>query len=141
MTLYLDTSLLIAALTREPRTEDVREWMETREAEGLSSSHWVATEFSSALSIKLRSGQIDTNGRAGALALFARLFSDAFTVLPISDAHFRAAAGFLDQFALGLRSGDALHLAIAAAHGETVCTLDRRMAEAGAHLGVSTELI
>ncbi len=141
MTLYLDTSLLVAALTREARTQDVRAWMQAWEAGGFSTSQWVATEFSSAMSIKLRSGQIDEGDRAGALSLFARLFSRAFTVLPISDSHFRTAAGFLDQFALGLRSGDALHLAIAAAHGETVCTLDRRMAEAGAHLGVKTEFV
>ena len=73
--------------------------------------------------------------------MFARLFSGTFTVLPISDTHFREARGFLDQFVLGLRSGDALHLAIARGAGHTICTLDARMAEAGARLGLSMELV
>jgi predicted nucleic acid-binding protein len=55
--------------------------------------------------------------------------------------HFRAAAKFVDQHALGLRAGDALHLATAAEHGATVCTLDRCLAEAGPLLGVSTRFL
>jgi predicted nucleic acid-binding protein len=55
--------------------------------------------------------------------------------------HFRAAASFVDHHALGLRAGDALHLASASEHGATVCTLDRRLAEAGPAVGVPTQLL
>ncbi len=51
------------------------------------------------------------------------------------------ASQFADQFALGLRGGDALHLAIAADHGATLCTLDRRLNDAGLALGVKTLLL
>ena len=115
--------------------------MAAREDDGFSSSHWVLTEFSSGLALKVRTGQIGLDHRAAALSLFSREFAGSHTVLPISDTHFRVASGFIDQFELGLRSGDALHLAIAAAHGETVITLDRKMAVAGARLGMSTLLI
>ncbi len=115
--------------------------MATWEEDGFASSQWVATEVSSALAIKLRSGLIDSAGRATALATFTRMFSATFDVFAITDSHFRAATRYLDQFALGLRSGDALHLAIAAAQGVAVCTLDQRMAAAGLALGVSTELV
>jgi uncharacterized protein len=54
---------------------------------------------------------------------------------------FRTAARFADQHALGLRAGDALHLAICADHGATLCTLDRRLSEAGPALGVKTILL
>ena len=53
----------------------------------------------------------------------------------------RAAARMTDQHALGLRAGDALHLAIAADHGATVQTLDRRIAEAAPTLGIPARLV
>jgi predicted nucleic acid-binding protein len=54
---------------------------------------------------------------------------------------FRTAARFADQHVLGLRAGDALHLAICADHGATLCTLDRRLANAGSALGVKAMLL
>jgi hypothetical protein len=46
-----------------------------------------------------------------------RLSVDSFTILHVSGLQFRTAARFADQHALGLRAGDALHLAICADHG------------------------
>lgn len=62
-------------------------------------------------------------------------------MLPLSRANFRAAAHFADQHALGLRAGDALHLAICGANGAELCTLDRRLGAAGLALGVKTMLL
>lgn len=93
------------------------------------------------MAIKLRTGQIDLGQRAAALAMFDKLVTESFTVLTVTAAHFRAAAKFVDQQALGLRAGDALHLATASEHGATVHTLDRRLAEAGPPLGVPTQLL
>jgi hypothetical protein len=101
----------------------------------------VATEFSSALSIKLRTGQIEAGHRADALAMFTRLATDSFAILPVSSLQFRTTARFADQHALSLRAGDALHLAICADHGATLCTLDRRLGEAASALGVKSMLI
>ena len=42
----------------------------------------------------------------------------------------------LAEPSLGLRAADALHLAVAAEHGETLCTLDRTLLSAAANLGV-----
>lgn len=99
------------------------------------------TKFSAALSVKLRTGQIEATHRADALAMFTRLSMDSFTILPVSGLQFRTAARFADQHVLGLRAGDALHLAICADHGATLCTLDRRLSEAGPALGVNTMLL
>ena len=60
---------------------------------------------------------------------------ESFTVLPVTGAHFRTAAKFVDQHTLGLRAGDALHLATASDYGATMYTLDRRLATAGPALG------
>lgn len=117
MTLYLDTSVLVAALTREAETARIQDWLAAQEPERLTISDWRVTEFSSALSIQLRTGRITAVHRADALAMFAQLCADSLTILPVSRAQFRAVARFTDQFALGVHAGDALHLAICADHG------------------------
>jgi predicted nucleic acid-binding protein len=139
--LYLDTSLLVAALTNEAETERMQSWLKQQQTDELAISDWVVTEFASALSIKLRAGHIGGDHRAEALAIFTRLAADSFAVVPISRLQFRAAARFADQHTLGLRAGDALHLAICADHGATLCTLDRRLSNAGSALGVKTMLL
>jgi hypothetical protein len=101
----------------------------------------VTTEFSSALSTKLRAGHIEPAQRADALAMFTRLTTDSFAVVPISRLQFRTAARFVDQHTLGLRAGDALHLAVCADRGATLCTLDRRLSDAGSVLGIKTILL
>src|ERR1700736_717380 len=118
--LYLDTSLLVAALTNEAETERMQHWLGRRSEDNLAISDWVATEFSSALSIKLRTGQIRIADRAEARAAFTRLATDSFIPIPVSRLDFRTAARFADQHAIGLRAGDALHLAICANHGATL---------------------
>ena len=138
MILYLDTSVLVAALTHEAETARMQRWLDDQDPEFLAISDWVTAEFSSALSIKLRSGQIETQHRADALAMFTTMSVETFSRLPISGAQFRTAARFADQHAPGLRAGDALHLAICADHGATLCTLNRRLSEAGPALAVKT---
>lgn len=141
MTFYLDTSVLVAVLTKEARTDRMQAWLAEQEPDSLAISEWVTTEFSSALSLKLRSGQIEPVHRADALAMFTRLSADSLAILPVSVSQFRTAARFADQHALGLLAGDALHLAICADHGATLCTLDRRLGEAGPALGVKTMML
>jgi uncharacterized protein len=104
-------------------------------------SDWVRAEFAAALSIKLRTGGLEGSHRADALTMFTRLCNDNLTVMPVSRVQFRMAARFADQYALGLRAGDALHLAICAEQGTTICTLDRRLSEAASALGIKTTLL
>ncbi len=139
--MYLDTSLLVAAMTNEPRTGEIQEWLASQSPEELVISDWVITEFSGALSIKVRARRLTRAERADALATFTSLTEESFSVLAVSRPEFRAAARLADQHATGLRSGDALHLAIAANHGLRLGTLDQGLVEAAEALGISALLL
>ncbi len=132
---------MVPAFTLESASSRVQEWLEDRDEDVLAISPWVVTEFSSALARKERAGDISGDRRAAALAAFARLRANDVRLLPIEQRQFYAAARYADQHVLGLRSGDAFHLAICADHGATLCTLDRRLGAAGPALGIPTILL
>lgn len=138
---YLDTSLLVAALTNETHTAKVQRWLAAQPAAELAISEWVIVEFSSALSLKLRESKLETVHRSETLALFTRLCEESFNVLPLSTLDFRTAARFVDRHTTGLRAGDALHLGVVANHGAYLITLDKLMAAAAIELGLNAELL
>lgn len=134
--LYVDTSVIVSALTNEVDTALSQTWLARQKTSELTISDWTMTEFASALAIKLRTGALGVDHRAAALSAFTRLCVDSFRTLPVAREDFRTAVRFADQSELNLRAGDALHLAICANHGASLCTLDRRLAQAAPRVGV-----
>ncbi|WP_017942084.1 MULTISPECIES: type II toxin-antitoxin system VapC family toxin [unclassified Thioalkalivibrio] len=138
---YLDTSVLVAALTREPRTEDMQNWLAAQSAGSLCISDWVLTEFSAALSMKVRMEILTPRERATVLGAFAALRESSLSTLPISSIDYHTAAHFADDHASGLRAGAALHLAIAYNHGVELCSLDETLVAAAEPIGVNATLL
>lgn len=69
-----------------------------------------------------------------------RQFRDAnLSEIAVAPDHFETAARFCDHYALGLRAGDALHLAIAESANAALLTFDRTMADAALQLGIQVE--
>jgi predicted nucleic acid-binding protein len=138
---YLDSSLIVSVLTNEAPRDRLLAWMADCEQGSLFISPWVSTEVSSAFSIKQRVGSLTPDSRVAAKQGYDVFIKDSVNVLNIRDAHFKNAALFADRVDIGLRSGDALHLAISQANGLTLATLDKQLAEAGPQLGASTLLL
>lgn len=134
--IYADTSVLVAALTPEARTAAVQEWLAAKPPAELTVSEWTLSEFSSALSIKVRTNQLSAIQRADVLGEFTALLENSFTVWSVSQQHFRAATEMANQHDTGLSAGDALHLAVAAAHGARLVCLDKTLIDAAVALGV-----
>jgi uncharacterized protein len=138
--LYLDTSIIVAVTTPEAHSGRVRVWLGKQDITKLHVSRWTIAEYASALSIKTRTGQISPQLRADASAEFAKLTSATFIVEEIEVGHFIHATRLVENIDLGLRAPDGLHLAVSTSIGATLCTLDKKLADAATALGAKVHV-
>lgn len=136
--IYVDTSVLVAALTREPASMRAQVWMSDQDAGILAISHWTRVEFAAALRFKLATGQIDEGQRRAATTQFAEIASYALTLWRPETEDFEEAARLADSDTLALRGPDALHFAMAWRRGAVLCTLDDGLRHACAVFGHPT---
>jgi predicted nucleic acid-binding protein len=141
MACYLDTSLLVPLLIREPGTTRVQAFLSAGAAKALLISPWTITEFSSALALKERVKSISQQERRAALTMFEKFRSLRLELVPMEAADFDAAARLCDASAAPLRAGDALHLAVCRRVKGSLATMDQGLAAAGQEAGLAVELI
>lgn len=135
--IYIDTSALVPAFIREPKSEDVLAWIETS-GERMVVSEWAITEFSSASAIKVRTGDIAPMMAKRARARFLEFARDHCTIAVPQRAEFRRAAELASDENLKLRAGDALHLAIAeASKVRGILCLDEGMQAGAKRIGLN----
>lgn len=126
---YVDTSVIVALLTVEPKTQDVTAWYA-----GLRDTpfcaDWLLTEFSSAISIKLRTRQLTETHAKRVHKEFNLLAAGGLRLVPVSRTAFSQAAEMVKQHRHRLRAWDSLHLAVALELGARhMATLDGTLAE------------
>jgi uncharacterized protein len=110
--IYLDTSAAVPLFVQEPASEAVDAWLESC-TDPIISSDWIVTEFASALSIKVRRGEINARQARAAWKDFDAFCNSGLRLLPVSRKAFKQAAMMALNTPGGLRSGDSLHLAMA----------------------------
>jgi uncharacterized protein len=138
MRVYVDTSVLVAAHTREPHTALAQTWLAEQSGGNLIISTWALIECDSALAIKRRRGELDEGGQIAAsrdIDSFASRFAPLVSAQQSDHQHARE---LCRQAASGLRAGDALHLALALRLSTThFATLDRVLADNATKHGMS----
>ncbi len=132
--MYLDASVVIPLFVAETRS-DVAD--RTIRDQDLVVSDLAAAEFSSAMSRRIRDGSISRTAAESILSRFDIWIAEAARREVIVRADFAAATAFIRRFDLGLRTPDALHIAIAQRLGATLFTFDASMAAAATALGVT----
>jgi predicted nucleic acid-binding protein len=134
---YLDASVLVALITPEPSSLAVQRWLNAARSDRLVVSDWSMTESASALGMKVRLREMPASELPEAWELLSSMVSASFEPLSPRRIDFERAIEFLAQPALGLRAGDALHLAVAVgAEAGPVVTLDKTMLRAARRLGI-----
>lgn len=136
---YPDASLVVATLAEESGSARADTWL-AQHLNDLAASDWLDLEIASALAAKARNDDISSDQHGAARDYYAQVVATSAQRLSIKSKTFGRAAAMI-TLADSLRAGDALHLAIAEAHGATLFTMDVSQAEAGRKLGVPIMLV
>jgi uncharacterized protein len=135
--LYFDTSFLAPLLLEEPTSAKVERFMSRLTRRELAVSHWTRVEFASLLAREVRMGGLKSHAAREIEIEFDSVVNESFVVLlPVAD-DFELAKNYLGHHQMGLRAGDALHLAIAHNRNcEAIYSLDKTLLKAGKQLGL-----
>lgn len=134
---YFDTSFLAPLILEEATSGAVERFVANLPAGSLATSHWTRVEFASLLAREVRMDGLDGETAILADAQFEAMVEASFHLLTPDAEDFTLAHRYISHHDLGLRAGDALHLAVAAnRRAEAVYSLDKRMGEAGTLLGL-----
>lgn len=139
MTVYIDTSVLVAYYCPEPLSRRVEEFITVQIKPAISALTEV--ELFSALSRNVREGGLDRKDASRIASKFiSHVDNFMYTVMSLEDHHYRLARDWIGLFKLPLKSLDALHLAIASSESLTIVTADRNLSHSAKALGIEAIL-
>jgi hypothetical protein len=139
LTLYVDAAILVAAITSEPLTTASRAIL--ADSGMVVASTWTMVEATSGLAKKVRTGDLTEDELEMALGKLDLLTARYLPLISLDDGHMGLAARYTARARLGLRAGDALHVAVAASLSAMLVTSDVVMARAAEGLGVPVRLL
>ena len=137
---YVDTSVLIAYYCPEPLSATAQRVI--RDDDGPAVSRLTEVEFCSALAIKVRRHELDTQTAQRLISQFRlHLEERRYQVVPVQAEQYVLACDWIGRFSTPLRTVDALHLAAAFSGGLQIVTADKDLARSAEHLGMACMLI
>lgn len=137
---YVDTSALVPYYCPEHLSTAAQRFLGRHADRAISDL--VEVEISSALARKVRTGELRRADAQRIQDVFrTHLEAGLYLRLPVERRHFDVAGEWLAAFRVPLAPLDALHLAVAAAQGCPMVTVDAALARAGRAVGVRVLLL
>lgn len=133
---YLDASALVPIFLNDPFSARMEAYLR-KHTPSLYVSDFAAAEFVSALGLRIRLRQLKTAEAQDALFDFDTWQSAAASLIGVVTQDIRSADRILRRFDLGLRTPDALHIAVAQRLRCDLVSFDDRMIAAARTLGLS----
>lgn len=136
MSFYVDTSVVVAYYCPEPLSDKAEKFLTTHLQPAISAL--TELELFSAVSRKVRERGISERDAKRILATFVSHTDNKFySYIPFLQHHYRLARDWISLFKWGLKSLDALHLAIASSEGLTIVSADRNLIRSAEAMGMT----
>jgi predicted nucleic acid-binding protein len=139
---YVDRCVLLSFLLGESGYGVSESWLLNQGEEALWISHWVLLEVAGVIATCVRRGQLTAEQAQTIGSEFESFRQERLTLIEPRGTDFLQARQWLERcLHLPLRSGDALHLALAQRQQLTVVSADRALARCAESLGLPLQLI
>ena len=139
---YLDSSVVLSLFLGDTGYGAAEKWLLAQADQTLWVSHWVLLEFSGVLGLCLRRGDLTAQRGLAIHAEFECFRHERLGLLEPRGADYLQARQWLQEFkGPPLRSGDALHLAIAKRQSLTIASADQGLLKAAEALHLPFQLI
>ncbi len=136
MSLYLDASVLVALLTNDPHTDRATALLQGRRVV-LVVSDFAAAEFASSIGRRVRMGELTADQARVAFMTLDTWISRSALAMETTPSDIRESTALLRRLDLGLRTPDAVNLAIARRADADLATFDVRLAASARAVGTT----
>jgi phage-related protein/uncharacterized protein with PIN domain len=139
--IYLDTSAIVPYYVPEKLSDVVEQLLQKQEDKPII-SQLVEVELFSALSRRVRMGEVSQNDARRITELFENHLNESlYRLVLLENQHYRLARDWISRFDLPLRTLDALHLAVCSINNFSLVTADDKLAQSATILGIDILLL
>jgi len=139
---YLDSCVVLSLFLGDSGYGAAEQWLLAHADQPLWVSHWVLLEFSGVVALCLRRGELTAERCLAINAEFECFRQERLSLLEPRGADYLQARQWLQELnGSSLRSGDALHLAMAKRQSLKIVSADQGLIKAAEALGIAFQLI